>query len=90
MMFDSIPPWLSRRTLRGLRLSNRYTAPPMPFGLSVDDALALPQRVPGVRSARDVPMPPGRGAFKVAAWPPLDRIGRVRRLRPSFTVLEFE
>jgi O-methyltransferase involved in polyketide biosynthesis len=90
MMFDSIPPWLSRRTLRGLRLSNRYTAPPMPFGLSVDDALALPQRVPGVRSARDVPIPPGRGAFKVAAWPPLDRIGRVRRLRPSFTVLEFE
>ncbi|MCP2624978.1 class I SAM-dependent methyltransferase [Mycolicibacterium smegmatis] len=90
MMFDSIPPWFSRRTLKGLKLSDRYIAPPMPFGLNVDDALALPQRVPGVRTARDVAMPAGRGFFKVAAWPPLDRIGPLRRIRPSFTLLEFE
>lgn len=89
-MFDSIPPWLSRRTLKGLKLSNRYVAPPMPFGLSVDDALALSWRVPGVRSARDIPMPAGRGLFKLAAWPPLDGIGPLRRIRPSLTVLEFE
>ncbi|MBU8812408.1 class I SAM-dependent methyltransferase [Mycolicibacterium goodii] len=90
MLFDSIPPWFSRRTLKGFKLSDRYIAPPMPFGLSVDDALALPQRVPGVRAARDVAMPAGRGFFKVAAWPPLDRIGPLRRIRPSFTLLEFE
>ncbi|MDG4666128.1 class I SAM-dependent methyltransferase [Mycobacterium sp. 236(2023)] len=88
MMFDSIPPWFSRRTLRGMKLSGRYTAPPMPFGLTADEALALAGRIPGVTSARDVMMPPGRGLFKLAALPQLDR-GLVHRTRPSITVLQF-
>jgi O-methyltransferase involved in polyketide biosynthesis len=90
MMFDSIPPFFSRRTLRGVKLSDRYTAPRMPFGMSPDDALALADTVPGVRTARDIMLPPGRGLWKVAAWPPLDRIGLMRRVRPSITLLEFD
>jgi O-methyltransferase involved in polyketide biosynthesis len=90
MMFDSIPPFFSRRTLRGVKLSDRYTAPRMPFGMSPDDALALADTLPGVRSARDIMLPPGRGLWKVAAWPPLDRIGLMRRVRPSITLLEFD
>ena len=89
MMFDSIPHWLSRRTLKGLRLSDRYTTPPMPFGLSADEGLGLVGSIPGVRAARDIALPPGRGIFKVAAWPPLDRVGFLRRVRPSITLLEF-
>lgn len=89
MMFDNIPPWLSRRTLTGWKLSDRYTAPRMPFGMTPDEGLALADTVPGVRSARDITLPPGRGLFKVAAWPPLDR-GFVRRIRPSITLLEFD
>ena len=46
MMFDSIPEWLSRRTLKGLKLSDRYIAPPMPFSLSPDDASRLPVAFP--------------------------------------------
>ncbi|MHC9294265.1 class I SAM-dependent methyltransferase [Mycobacterium sp. LTG2003] len=88
-MFDSIPPWLSRRTIKGLKLSDRYIAPAMPFGLTADDALALADRIPGVRAARDVVLPPGRGAWKLASSRSLDRIGTLRRLRPSITVLEF-
>ncbi len=88
-MFDSIPHWLSRRTLKGLRLSDRYTAPPMPFALTADEGLALPGRVPGLSAARDISLPPGRGAFKLAAWPPLDSIRLLRRIRPSITLLEF-
>ncbi len=38
MIFDTIPPWLSRRTLRGWRLSPTYTTPPMPFGITVPQA----------------------------------------------------
>jgi hypothetical protein len=76
MMFDSIPRWFSKRT-------------PMPFGQTVDEALALACTIPGVKAARDVPWPPGRGWWKLAAWPPLDRIGPLRRIRPSNTVLEF-
>jgi O-methyltransferase involved in polyketide biosynthesis len=90
MMFDNIPPFFSRRTLRGFKLSDRYTAPRMPFGMSPDGALALADTVPGVRTARDIMLPPGRGLWKLAAWPPLDRIGLMRRIRPSITLLEFD
>jgi O-methyltransferase involved in polyketide biosynthesis len=89
MMFDSIPQWFSNRTLTGLRLSDRYLAPPMPFGQSADEALTIAGTIPGVRLARDIALPPGRGAWKCAAWPPLDRVGAMRRHRPSITLLEF-
>jgi len=89
MMFDSIPHWLSRRTLKGLKLSERYVAPPMPFGLCADEGVALAGRIPGVRAAHDIAVPPGRGVFKLSASPALDRVGFVRRNRPSFTLLEF-
>jgi O-methyltransferase involved in polyketide biosynthesis len=89
MMFDSIPHWFSRRTLKGLKLSDRYTAPPMPFALTADEGLALADSIPGVRAARDIPLAQGRGLFKLAAWPPLDRVGPLRRIRPSMTLLEF-
>jgi len=89
MMFDSIPHWFSRRTLKGLKLSDRYTAPPMPFALTVDEGLALADSIPGVRAARDIPLAQGRGMFKLAAWPPLDRVGVLRHIRPSMTLLEF-
>jgi uncharacterized protein (DUF1697 family) len=59
MMFDSVPHWFSRRTLGGLKLSNRYAAPPMPFGLTADEGATLADSIPGVRTARDVAFPPG-------------------------------
>lgn len=89
MIFDSIPHWFSQRTLKGLKLSDRYTAPPMPFALTADEGLALAESIPGVRAARDIPLAQGRGIFKLAAWPPLDRVGPLRRIRPSMTLLEF-
>jgi O-methyltransferase involved in polyketide biosynthesis len=87
MMFDSIPRWFSRRTLKGFKLSDRYLAPPMPFGQSADEALGMAGRIPGVAAARDVAYPSGRGVFK--AWPALDHLGPLRRARPSMTLLEF-
>jgi hypothetical protein len=89
MMFDSIPHWFSRRTLKGLKLPGGYTTPPMPFGLTADEGVALAGTIPGVHTARDIPLPPGRGILKWAAWPPLDRIGFLHRSRPSITLLEF-
>jgi O-methyltransferase involved in polyketide biosynthesis len=89
MMFDSIPQWLSRRTIKGLKLSDRYLTPAMPFSLSPDEAVALAGRIPGVRAARDVAQAPGRGLWKLMAWQPLDRLGFHRRNRPSYTLLEF-
>jgi O-methyltransferase involved in polyketide biosynthesis len=89
MMFDSIPPYFSQRTLKGVKLSNRYIAPPMPFGLSAEEGVAMAGIIPGVRAARDIPLTPGRGIWRFMGWKPLDRIGFVRRNRPSMTLLEF-
>jgi O-methyltransferase involved in polyketide biosynthesis len=93
MVFDSIPHWFSRRTVKGLKLSDRYIAPPMPFGLTADEGLAIagtgPGAIPGVRAARDVALPPGRGLFKLAAQPWVDRIEPIHRARPSITALDF-
>ncbi|MGL5927340.1 MAG: class I SAM-dependent methyltransferase [Dermatophilaceae bacterium] len=41
VVFDVIPRWLSRWTLRGYRKTKRYTTPPMPWGLDVREAPAL-------------------------------------------------
>ena len=89
MMFDSVPPWFSQRTLKEHKLSSRYITPPMPFALTADEGIGLTARIPGVVAARDIALPPGRGIFKLAFWPPLDRIGLLRHRRPSITLLEF-
>ncbi|GAA2536784.1 class I SAM-dependent methyltransferase [Mycolicibacterium diernhoferi] len=89
MMFDSIPHWLSRRTLTGLKLSDRYLTPAMPFAMTADEGLALAGTIDGVRSARDIIVPPGRGVWRLTSSTALDRIGAFRRSRPSITLLEF-
>lgn len=33
VMFDAIPPWLSRKTMKGWRKTKHYTTPPMPWGV---------------------------------------------------------
>ena len=88
-MFDSIPHWFSRKTLTGLRLSDRYLTPAMPFALSADEALALAGTIDGVRSARDVHYPTGRGLWRLANLSAFDAVGALRRNRPSITLLEF-
>ncbi|MGK2854429.1 MAG: class I SAM-dependent methyltransferase, partial [Microbacteriaceae bacterium] len=89
LMFDSIPHWLSRRTLTGLRLSDRYITPAMPFAMTADEGLALAGSIDGVRTARDIILPPGRGLWRLAGSSALDRLGAFRRARPSITLLEF-
>jgi O-methyltransferase involved in polyketide biosynthesis len=37
LVFDTIPPWLSRLTLRGFNQTPRYRLPPMPWGIARDD-----------------------------------------------------
>ncbi len=61
----------------------------MACGVAFDRAAYLAGRIPGVRTARDIAMPPGRGIWKLAAHPRMDRLGLLRRNRPSFTLLQF-
>jgi O-methyltransferase involved in polyketide biosynthesis len=64
LIFDTIPPWFSRRTLRGLDLTPAYRAPAMPWGIRVPDVLALPREVPRLAGVDDLGLPPGRGFFR--------------------------
>mgnify|MGYP001801699287 CR=1 FL=1 len=41
LCFDTITPLISRKTQRGLRVTRHYTAPPMPWGISVDHVEAF-------------------------------------------------
>jgi hypothetical protein len=61
----------------------------MPFAMTPDEGLALADTVPGVHSAQDIKLPPGRGVFKLLAWLPFDR-GFLSHFRPSNTLLEFD
>lgn len=89
LFFDSIPKWFSDRTLKGHRLSTRYTAPPMPFGLSVTEATRLPERIPGVAAAREVPLPFGRGIWRSRLFRTATDLPVVRDLRPTLILLNF-
>jgi O-methyltransferase involved in polyketide biosynthesis len=34
LMFDAIPPWFSRKTMKGFRKTKHYQTPPMPWGVA--------------------------------------------------------
>ncbi len=73
----------------GLRLSDRYTVPPMPFGLTVSEAARLPGRIPGVAAVEDVQPPPGRGAWRPGTLRKLANLPGLRDLRPSISLVHF-
>ncbi len=37
VFFDTITPFFSRRTVKGMKVTKCYTAPPMPWGITIDD-----------------------------------------------------
>lgn len=75
LTFDTIPGWLSRRSMRGWQLTPAYTAPPMPFGISRRELPAkigalVPGSVTGEMSYW-FPRGPGRWAFPLVTAPPV-------------------
>lgn len=88
MVFDSIPPWFSKRTLSGWTLSPSYTAPPMPFGISVSQLAQFPQRLPAVATLTDLLPPRGRGLW---GWPApiLADLPILRAHRPAISLVTF-
>lgn len=88
MVFDTIPRWVSCRSLKGMKRSRRYTAPPMPFGLTRHEAGALSATIPGISRAHDIPFPAGRGVWKLTGWPALDQV-LLSRISQRIIVLDF-
>lgn len=54
IFFDTIPPWLSKRTQRGWRPTSRYQTPRMPFGIKLGAIAKLVSDVPGLKLCRVV------------------------------------
>ncbi len=50
--FDTIPRWFSQKTLAGFKVTPRYTAPPMPWGIAVDDIPQFLSTIPGLGADR--------------------------------------
>jgi len=88
MIFDTIPLWFSKRTLSGWKLSPTYTAPPMPFGISVPQLAQLPQRLPAIATLTDLPLPRGRDLW---GWPALllGALPVFRTHRPAISLVTF-
>jgi len=90
LVYDSIPGWFSAMTVKGrARLSDRYLAPPMPTSQTVSETARLPAVIPGVATARDVMLPPGRGRWANRTLRAIAVMPWVRDRRPSITALTF-
>lgn len=83
VLFDTIPPWFSHRTRKGLDLTPAYRAPAMPFGITVPDALALPRLVPGLDTVEDLGLAAGRGAWKTPVIRGVSRLPVLGAHRPA-------
>ncbi|TQC49934.1 class I SAM-dependent methyltransferase [Rhodococcus sp. WS4] len=89
MVFDSVPKWFSRKTLKGMRIRGGYTVPPMPFHLSAGEAAELPARVPDIAFTREVTLPLGRGLWGSTALRTLSELPPLRNSRPTLTLCGF-
>lgn len=63
MAFDVVPRWFSRATLKGLRITPHYQAPPMPWGLDRNELRGIRAWHPNIAEARELPFEGGRGFF---------------------------
>ncbi|MBZ8141112.1 methyltransferase [Rubrivivax gelatinosus] len=83
LMFDVIPRWFSRKTLRGLQLTPHYRAPLMPWGVDRDEIEPLLRSwTPRLASVHEEPYRRVRG-FAGALMPMLAPLPWVGRLLPA-------
>ncbi len=78
VFFDTISPYFSRKSLRGLKVGRAYTAPPMPWGVRLGDLDRVFSRIPGMIP---VTVQTYVDPFPSRSWPftILNKIGFLRR-----------
>jgi O-methyltransferase involved in polyketide biosynthesis len=90
MMFDVIPHWLSRKTLRGWHKTEHYTLPRMPWGIDVDEIPDLRRIHPNIVGVREVDIGRGRSFLFRYLAPVFDFLPAfIKNKRPAFVVLSF-
>lgn len=78
VFFDTITPFFSRRTLKGMNVTRRYTAPPMPWGITFDEIpdflRSIPHLEPVLVQTYADPRPKRTRLYKLLSYiPPVRR-----------------
>lgn len=64
-VFDTIPPWFSRKTIRGFARTPNYTLPPLPWGIAYSNIEStLKKWSPKILDVRIKPYMPARGKLR--------------------------
>jgi O-methyltransferase involved in polyketide biosynthesis len=93
MMFDVIPRWLSKKTLRGWQMTKKYRTPPMPWGIDVNELARLREVHPNIVEVREVDIGRGQSFLFGTLLPFIDKLplpGVIANKRPAFVVARFE
>ena len=89
MIFDTIPRWISRKTLQGWKKTPHYTTPPMPFGINRDELQSIRLWHPNIAEVSELPLPHGRGKLGRIVLNLILRLPKLRYLLPTFVHLKF-
>lgn len=78
IFFDAIPPFLSKKTVKGFNITKHYRMPPAPWGISVDDLPAFLEAIASLNVVKvqnyAEPYPSAMGIYQ---W--LSKVGPIRR-----------
>lgn len=93
LMFDTIPPWLSKKTLSpgGWQKTPHYTTPPMPWGIRRGDLEATLRRwAPSIAEVTPMPYPRfPRGFVNRWVFPLFEHAPGLRNLVPTVALVCF-
>ncbi|NVI99384.1 class I SAM-dependent methyltransferase [Myxococcus sp. AM009] len=89
LLFDTIPRWFSRCTLKGLRRTRAYQVPPMPWGINRDVLEATLRRwAPRIRQVELKPYSFPRGFFRYG-YSGLNMLPWVKERLPALVHVRF-
>jgi hypothetical protein len=89
-MFDHVPRWLSRRSLRGWKLSPRYQVPAMPWGLNGDQLRPhLHHWLPTLRALTVLPYQLRERSTDALAFGVINAVPWLRHRMPALAHLQF-
>lgn len=90
LVFDAVPHWFAAAATNGrMRAPTGYLAPPMPWGLDVNEQPRLREVHPNITEVRDLRPPRGRGVFG-RVLPRVNLVPVLRHHRPSAVALRFD
>jgi len=83
IMFDVLPHWLSRKTVKGWNLTRHYRPPPMPWALNRNEVQSIREWHPNIAEVEQVRFPRGRGFAFRFLYPLILKLPWLKNKAPS-------